>query len=1092
MNVDSKIATCRMRRRFASVALLFLMAFGVRSTGHASTKPSKGKTPTPPSIGKVTSNGPASTLVNINNIAMWARDDGLMERRPQDLNAGTTFPRGTSTCIYAGGLIWGGMVIDGGQPSLRVGGQTYNYGTVPGRIISRGVKESPDGPTVHIYRVRRDWNTADLAHDAAEFNDKPLSQVTPDDITSLRAQYKRDWLEWPWQKGAPYYDRNNNGIYDPDPSGTFNASKDEPGLGGADQVVWFVANDLDASATRGLYGSPPVGMEMQVTCWGYARSDELGNVIYQRYRIIYKGTASTPPNGRIDSMYLCKWIDPDLGDYGDDFVGCVQEKSLGYVYNSSPSDAEYKKFDLSGGANGGPPVVGYDFFEGPRVVSPGSSARWDLKILPGYANLPMTTFGYFAAGGHDSDPDLSNYEGTRQWYNLLRAYRPRPVDPPQCFVDITTKQCTHFELSGDPTTLQGWIDGNVDPPSDRRMLLVSGPITMALGDTQEVVVGLMGGMGADNIDGINVLKTIDDVAQDAFNLNFELPDPVPPPALRVVELDGKVILDWESDTAQTRKIETYDSKGYRFETYKIYQLPSASATLKQAKAFPPFDVRLPRSMAVTTDKFRSRPLVDGQKYYYAVTATVFNPDPSLVKKRLESQLIIKIAIPHSPNPGTVYPYPAGNALSDVQNVAGVNDAPVKLTFFDPTRPDGHEYRVPFVKVGTDFTWNFIDLGTAANPLNDTLLNTLKLGTSVRFSIRGYTIEVDPPPIGVKGVYQTKFGGQPANDFVFSTPNPTGNYLVIGRVNTFGNSSLDSIKGLNPSDRDIEWRFTGDSSWALLRGTSPRTSRWTRVPYTAWQMAKNPSQYDRQIYTVITGQSQDTVWRPTQLLDRAYHGKPMLTFYPVTIVVDSATTGVAGRYYDDIPTNPISGRTIVYLWSSSATNIQTEVAVNKAYLADLDNDGIPAPAGTVIKFVKYKSIEVGDEKTVKTQPVQTANFNEAKQELAKINVFPNPYYGINRAETSRFIRYVTFNHLPAHTKIRIFNLAGILVRTITKRDDPQSQTQFATWDLNNESGLPVASGMYIAYLELKDINDVVLGTKTLKLMIVQEQQFLENY
>ena len=35
-------------------------------------------------------------------------------------------------------------------------------------------------------------------------------------------------------------------------------------------------------------------------------------------------------------------------------------------------------------------------------------------------------------------------------------------------------------------------------------------------------------------------------------------------------------------------------------------------------------------------------------------------------------------------------------------------------------------------------------------------------------------------------------------------------------------------------------------------------------------------------------------------------------------------------------------------------------------------------------------------------------------------------------------------------------------------------------------------MYIAYLELKDINDAVLGTKTLKLMIVQEQQFLENY
>src|SRR6266571_9071481 len=71
------------------------------------------------SLQKVTGR-PASTLLNINNLAMWARDDGLMERRPQDLNAGVTFPRGTSTIVYAGGLIWGGLVQDGSSPVLRV------------------------------------------------------------------------------------------------------------------------------------------------------------------------------------------------------------------------------------------------------------------------------------------------------------------------------------------------------------------------------------------------------------------------------------------------------------------------------------------------------------------------------------------------------------------------------------------------------------------------------------------------------------------------------------------------------------------------------------------------------------------------------------------------------------------------------------------------------------------------------------------------------------------------------------------------------------------------------------------------------------
>src|SRR5437879_5052325 len=78
---------------------------------------------------------PRSSLVNINNVSMWASDNGMVERRPGDLTSGVTFPRGTATVVYAGGLLWCGKVSDGSLPVLRAGGQTYNYGTVPGRII---------------------------------------------------------------------------------------------------------------------------------------------------------------------------------------------------------------------------------------------------------------------------------------------------------------------------------------------------------------------------------------------------------------------------------------------------------------------------------------------------------------------------------------------------------------------------------------------------------------------------------------------------------------------------------------------------------------------------------------------------------------------------------------------------------------------------------------------------------------------------------------------------------------------------------------------------------------------------------------------
>ena len=95
--------------------------------------------------------------------------------------------------------------------------------------------------------------------------------------------------------------------------------------------------------------------------------------------------------------------------------------------------------------------------------------------------------------------------------------------------------------------------------------------------------------------------------------------------------------------------------------------------------------------------------------------------------------------------------------------------------------------------------------------------------------------------------------------------------------------------------------------------------------------------------------------------------------------------------------------------------------------------------------------------------------------------------MNRAEVDRSQRFVTFSHLPHFALLRIFDLAGELVKTIRKEGD----SQFVRWDLNNETGLPVAGGLYIAHLELSDAAGRSLGEKTLKLMIVREEQSLGN-
>ena len=116
--------------------------------------------------------------------------------------------------------------------------------------------------------------------------------------------------------GAPFTDKNGNGTYEP--------TVDVPGFPGADQTVWFVANDLNAGRTTNLYGTLPLGIEMQATYWAYNRTGALGNMIFRKYKMINKSNAT------FDSVYVSMWSDIDNGNSTDDFSGCDTTLSLGY------------------------------------------------------------------------------------------------------------------------------------------------------------------------------------------------------------------------------------------------------------------------------------------------------------------------------------------------------------------------------------------------------------------------------------------------------------------------------------------------------------------------------------------------------------------------------------------------------------------------------------------------------------------------------------------------------------------------------------------------------------------------------------------
>jgi hypothetical protein len=131
---------------------------------------------------------------------------------------------------------------------------------------------------------------------------------------------------------------------------------------------------------------------------------------------------------------------------------------------------------------------------------------------------------------------------------------------------------------------------------------------------------------------------------------------------------------------------------------------------------------------------------------------------------------------------------------------------------------------------------------------------------------------------------------------------------------------------------------------------------------------------------------------------------------------------------------------------------------------------------------YQSSIKGANATVE---VQKANFE-------KVNVFPNPLFAYNPGTSYRGMNpddpYVTFSNLPENVSIRIFSLAGTLLRELStsdKRLGPSSP--FVEWDLKNQAGLRVASGMYLAIVSVPGV-----GEKVLKFAIIMPQKQIQRY
>ncbi len=1038
-------------------------------------------------------------ILDVNNMTTWVGQDGFFSWNWDHFSAcNAIYPKRTLGVLFSQGILWGAKVHDSDTLVVRVNGSDYSNGLYTGKVLynstddpSSGV-EGPDTlnqrANYHVWRVNTKWDqpiSSPFYDDAAVqfYGGTPTDQ----EKQNLKDSYESDWNTWPADLGAPYEDVDGNGAYDP--------AVDIPGYPGATQTMWFVANDLYPGASQSTYASPPIGIEMQMTMWGYdyAASSPLGNMSFKKVRLIYTGMPGGPANATMDSLFLVQWSDPDVGDAGDDFAGCDTTTSLGYAYNGKQFDASYlNTFGLA------PPAVGFDFLQGPIVNGD---------------TLGMTTFAYFAAGSNVDDPDLGEYNGTLQWFNLMRGYLPRPEYPAgDPWINPNTNQASKFTLPGDPVTGSGWIDGILNAPGDRRILLSTGPFTMAVGDTQDLVIGQVAALGKSNTSSVSKLKFYDTYAQYAYDQSFDLPKPPIAPKVKTTALDKKIVFNWGFDTTAINATEKPVSKGFEFQGYNVYQLPSASSSISDGIKVATFDkadlygiildnvyddntgfvVEKPvqtgsnegiqRYYVTTEDAVRGRPLSNGVTYYYAITAySYLKNNEGAPFKTLESGSSVISVTPQPMKPGTTAPDTPESQITTTHQGASTSD--VRAVVVDPSQIKSASYKVEFQYF---------------NPIDSTLSTTLDVGDTLAdgspFPLRWNLFRGNTPlgpatwnptlaadtPESTSPIYDGIQIIVPHVDPGFATWDYTGERWITGvnwggsqffggadiGANFFGSTlTLDQLE-------TVVMKFQGDTTSGPADGWASKGCEYLRPTYS----------YEGSGYLPFAAYAVDAAGNERQV--------------NVTFLEDASAGnfnhrwdlgGWDGSAYKDPSTG---GREYVFINKTDYDEGDTYNATNDGTVQDVmyamwatqrgSEPYLAAPFN--MTFVAAIALSPNDMWSFSTTAIDSNVTDSLKASVSDINVFPNPYYGFSKLETSRFNKFVTFTHLPDKATIRIFNLGGVMVRKI----DHNSTTQFERWDLTNQDNLPVASGIYIVYVETDH------GSKVLKLALVQEEQVLRSY
>lgn len=421
----------------------------------------------------------------------------------------------------------------------------------------------------------------------------------------------------PDQDLAPFYDQNEDSYYDPcDGDYPIIHIEAPAGIGVcpkgvyADEMFFWVYNDAGGShkKTKGL----PIQMEVQVEAFAWATNDEINDMTFQRYKLINKA------NSDIKDCYFAWWVDPDLGCFTDDYVGCVPPPvNLMYTYNIDAQDGSDGCTCTRGVTTycDNIPIIGVDYFRGPTghfnfkfeeiYSEDGTLIRIDTTLVPigvdeegdTSLELGMSSFIYFLGEGAPV-PGMSDPSTTKEYYNYLTGFWKdgTKITKGGSGYNLNSTDTVKYVFPDAPDIPGGWsmYQENL-PAGDRRTIQATGPFVLKPGDVNELIIGVPW-VPNQNYPGPNLkdLLAADQLAQALFDNCFELQDGPDAPDIDIVELDRQLILVLSNDSIfSNNKFENFkevgikidkkstDSIYYHFEGYQVYQLYNGNVSAQE-------------------------------------------------------------------------------------------------------------------------------------------------------------------------------------------------------------------------------------------------------------------------------------------------------------------------------------------------------------------------------------------------------------------------------------------------------------------------------------------------------------------------------